>query len=255
MPFDILTSDVHENDDFVIVNKVESRNSAHLSTIHFASLEASFDELFRDPNMNIKNLSIDVFRMRFNNDKRLFYCFFTKLSTKVSAHQLEKMIWLIPEYGTWKDLLEIYDYSAKFCLNPALMSSLIDIYTNQLAADFTSHQKNLNFSNAAKWAPRECSKYDKLHKLASKFAERLFPHHKHSESLKAYRKMIVILSEKKQVIEPKMCKKQWDSISYVSRENFIKYEKALKRHEKNDLFIKNDETRRTFSVNKFDDIF
>ena len=109
------------------------------------------------------------------------------------------------------------------------------MHANKYAQQLKEDCENIpNVSYAGKWAPREGSKYDKEHKLASKLANLIFSDEgKHSDALKKYRKLIVQLTNEKNVIEPKMAANQWDEVSncLFSTQNTMKYKKVIEQRE------------------------
>lgn len=228
-------------DEFIVVNSFsndlfENMQMIKKKNLPFNLLEEYFNELFTE--VTPIEFTKALFRLRVvENEKRVFYCFFTCLSQKISNDQILKLVSIVPHYGYWKDLLEIYDYSAMHNMNTTLLSCILDKFSQQLKED----QDTEEISYAGKWAPREKSKYDKRHKLASKLANLVFPDENHNDSLKKYRKLIVDLTNKKNVIEPKMAANQWDDVSncLFSEQNYLKYKNAVNKHHINCTTMQN----------------
>lgn len=231
-------------DDFIVVNSFSNDLFENMKMIRdknlpFNILEEYFVELFAEETPS--DFTEALFRLRVvENEKRTFYCFFTCLSQKLSHDQIQKLVSIVPQYGYWKDLLEIYNYSTMHNMNIILLSCILDKFAEQLKEDKDKENKD-TISYAGKWAPREKSKYDKEHKLASKLANLVFPNDNHNDSLKKYRKLIVELTNKKNVIEPKMTANQWDDVSncLFTEQNSIKYKKAIEKRDLNCTTMQN----------------
>ena len=119
---------------------------------------------------------------------------------------------IIPEYGSWKDLL--------FFFNTPLEKNMISVFTKRLLIDL-----NLNYgikpSLAAKYAPSEHCSYDKKYNAATKFSTEL------NMSLRTYRKTLTILRKELDIIETKLCNRDYNNINYS---NIPKY--AMKKYGK-----------------------
>lgn len=229
--------------DFVVLNSFSQdlfENFQLLASrnLPFGILEQHFDEL----SIRVTPLEFvtSLFRLRVVvNEKRVFYCFFTCLSHKLTHIQIKYLVSIIPAYGYWKDLLELYIHSATHNVSVELLSCIVDEYVQQLQKDQKTLGNPKDVSYAGKWAPREGSKYDKAYKLASKLANEIFPDEKHSDALKKYRKLIVQLTDEKNVVETKMSANKWDELKNCSfsKQNAAKYRNAIERHDLNASYL------------------
>lgn len=127
----------------------------------------------------------------------------------------EKIIPFVPEYGRWDDLIAFVD-------NP----QVVDLVKNQLDKDNTSEQISL----LAKWLPSENCSNQSQRQLARKWAKKL------GLSLSLYRKTLVRLRQKINILESKMTAKQWHEIEYDKLPSL-----AFAKHTK--AFWRNDEKR------------
>ena len=124
----------------------------------------------------------------------------------------EKIIPFVPEYGRWDDLIAFVD-------NP----QVVDLVKNQLDKDNTSEQVSL----LAKWLPSENCSNQSQRQLARKWAKKL------GLSLSLYRKTLVALRQKINILESKMTAKQWQEIEYDKLPSlaFAKHTKAFHRND------------------------
>jgi len=142
-------------------------------------------------------------------------------------------------YGYWKDLLSLYP------LVPGnIRTVIVNTFCTQLQQDSRTLDRlsyedvNGSVSLAAKWAPSESSTYQRKHKLARRFAEKLFPDaRKIQHALQNYRKMITKLRAFTGVVEVVMCQKMWDTIDYskVPSVAMKNYRKAFRKHDETRL--------------------
>ena len=119
---------------------------------------------------------------------------------------------IIPEYGSWKDLL--------FFFNTPLEKNMISVFTKRLLIDLNL-KYGIKPSLAAKYAPSEHSSYDKKYNAAAKFSTEL------NMSLRTYRKTLTILRKELDIIETKLCNRDYNNINYS---NIPKY--AMKKYGK-----------------------
>lgn len=127
----------------------------------------------------------------------------------------EKIVSFVPEYGRWDDLIAFVDNT-----------QVVDLIKKQLEIDQNSEQVSL----LAKWLPSENCSNQEQRKLARKWAEKL------GLSLSQYRKTLVGLRQKINLLESKMTAKQWAEIEYDKLPSL-----AFAKHTK--AFWRNDEKR------------
>jgi Domain of unknown function (DUF2828) len=118
---------------------------------------------------------------------------------------VERLMSLLPEYGTWKDLMLMAELlqTTPTPKNAPLLERILAVTTEQLQADATAEKPSL----CAKWAPREGRHFAALAKL---LAKRLFP--ADPAAAAKYRKLVASLTAKLEVVETKMCSGTWASI-------------------------------------------
>ena len=134
----------------------------------------------------------------------------------------KKMLFLIPHYGCFKDLLEIAVYEEA---NVNLKNVCLDIFAIQLQKDEHSDTPSL----AGKWAPREGKSYDKKGKVVSYLCNNLFPNEEKlintqgvlidnqrlSIQRKMYRKLVVSLTDKLKIPEVLMSANRWSELQFA----------------------------------------
>jgi Domain of unknown function (DUF2828) len=118
---------------------------------------------------------------------------------------VERLMSLLPEYGSWKDLMLLAELlqTSPTPKNAPLLERILAVTTDQLRADSTAEKPSL----CAKWAPREGRHFTALAKL---LAKRLFPADPAASA--KYRKLVSSPTAKLEVVETKMCSGSWASI-------------------------------------------
>ncbi len=134
----------------------------------------------------------------------------------------KNLLFLIPRYGCFKDLLEIAVYEEA---NENLKHVCLDIFAIQLQKDEHSDTPSL----AGKWAPREGKSYDKKGKVVSYLCNNLFPNEEKlintqgvlidnqrlSIQRKMYRKLVVSLTNKLEIPEVLMSANRWSELQFA----------------------------------------
>jgi Mg-chelatase subunit ChlD len=148
----------------------------------------------------------------------------------------KNLLFLIPHYGCFKDLLEIAVYEEA---NINLKKVCLDIFAIQLQKDEHSDTPSL----AGKWAPREGKSYDKKGKVVSYLCNNLFPNEEKSTNTqgvlidnqrlstntqgvlidnqrlstqrKMYRNLVVSLTKKLQIPEVLMSANKWSELEFA----------------------------------------
>ena len=163
-------------------------------------------------------------------ERQLSYWMLAYLASKFPA-TADAMVPLIPEYGSWKDVVSLLALST---VPDRLRESLVSLLVSQLQSDMGAECPSL----CAKWAPREKSSYKELAKLV---ASRLFP--EQERPLQAYRKLLSGLNEKLGTVETMMCSGNWRSIRPGSvparclkthKDAFLNQKKEKPRHPHNE---------------------
>jgi hypothetical protein len=134
-----------------------------------------------------------------------------------------KVLSLIPEYGRWKDLIDIYDRST---VGSNLANAIGHIIDKQLKEDCINMKEGKSVSLLAKWLP-SINASKKSRKVALRLANGL---KLYSE---AYRKMLSALRKYIDVTEVKTCGDKWSEIDYnkVSSNANARYLKAFMKHD------------------------
>ena len=161
-------------------------------------------------------------------EKRTFQIMFNWLMNKNNG-MATKLIKLIPEFGSWKDVV-LLAYKTE---DP----SLYELVLNQLNEDVANYEKGKSISLLAKWLPSINTSSKQTVEMAKTFCKRLgYTHTNWRKTLSRLRKHI-------DVIERKMCSGEWSAIDYnavPSKANLI-YKNA---------FMKHDEIRRKDYLSK-----
>ncbi len=109
----------------------------------------------------------------------------------------------IADYGYWKDLLRIFS-------NTKYERTMINIYCKQLKIDEYNKSIGCYISLASKYMPSEKHSFDKKYKLAMKFQNELG-----LNTRKDYRKYRTSMLTYINVLEQKLCDKNWDAIDFT----------------------------------------
>lgn len=123
----------------------------------------------------------------------------------------------ISVFGRWDDLYSLFDTE--------LEKDVITLFTNQLAADWQMMKSEKNVSLLAKWLKSENTSSQESRALATKFRESL------NWNSKKYRKTLSQLRKYIDIVETKMCAKQWDDINFekVPSKASLNYRKAFEK--------------------------
>jgi len=137
--------------------------------------------------------------------------------------------------GCWKDVKHIAEYvRVRQGYNDWLIEYVVDLMVRQLRLDYqvVCNSFNIPLSNAAKWCPREKTKYNWIF---NKIAKRMYipvddSHQAKFQSRKQLRKLLSTLNKQLHTIEVKMCSGNDDDIypHDVSLYSFNKYHNYFK---------------------------
>ncbi len=152
-----------------------------------------------------------------------------------------KNLKLIPEYGSWLDIIKLLGYNEELDIYLYL---LID---NQLRNDYNNMNINKNVSLLAKWIPSEHSKFNKsiniTYNIAKNISNKDINLIKKNSILREFRiKYITPLRKHIVITENLMCSNQWDNIIYenVPSRCMLKNKKIfLKKSKKFLLYLDN----------------
>ena len=143
-------------------------------------------------------------------ERKLFYQFIESLY-QVNPAETEKMLSLVPEYGCWRDLWEIWQRI------PALEPAILELVRKTFVDDLNfmrlgSSTPNARMSLLGKWLPREKSKT--FPGLAKKIAQCLYRSElSPNKQMMFYRSMCSELNRRLKTVEVNMCSKSWAQIS------------------------------------------
>ena len=149
-------------------------------------------------------------------EKRFFRVAFADFlkSGKLNNEAAAELIALVPEAGSWKDLVS----------EPVFSSSPLvgEIIVKQLLLDSASDAPSL----LAKWIP--CGRGNESAKRETKRFSSLF-----SMSEKNYRKLVVGIRRKLSLVETRMAENRWNDIEYdkIPSKAGLKYTAAFRRHD------------------------
>jgi hypothetical protein len=152
----------------------------------------------------------------------------------------------IHQYGSWKDIKYFCDYCrTKEPEQHQLISYCVELMNTQLKEDYSNLISNSNdISLAAKWAPREKSKFGWLFELLAIDYNKYYTQTAINDSsykkavLKCkteYRKILSLLNKKLDTLQIKQCAHEWSSINFnkVTSISITKQKKALLNLKKN----------------------
>jgi len=121
---------------------------------------------------------------------------------------VSSMISLVPEYGSWRDVISLLEEED---LEPRVRAVALAFFVEQLRQDVDAAKPSL----AGKWAPREGKSKDKANRgknrVSSELAKALFPDSLLPKPL--YRKALAAINRKLDTVEVKMCSSRWSEIS------------------------------------------
>lgn len=158
-------------------------------------------------------------------EKRAFIELFSRF-WQFDQTKATKVVSLIGEYGRWKDIFDIIEFSK---INE-LKFVCYDVIERQLKQDVENYSAGKNISLLAKWMP-SINASDSVRPLALDMRNRL------GLTNKEYRKMLSKLRKHIGVLERLTCANKWGEVNYEtvpSRAN-LRYK---------DAFLKHDEMRR-----------
>jgi hypothetical protein len=140
-------------------------------------------------------------------ERKLFYQFIEALY-QVNPAMTEKMLSLVPEYGCWRDLWEIWQRI------PALESPILELvhHTYMKSVNYMRLGPSREMGLLAKWLPREKSKT--FPGLARKIAQHIYRSELvPNKQMMYYRTMCSEMNRALKTVEVNMCGKTWAQIS------------------------------------------
>ena len=134
-----------------------------------------------------------------------------------------KVVKLVPEYGRWKDVIDIL---AEFPDDNDLTETIYLLIENQLREDCVNFTEDKSVSLLAKWLP-SINASGKSRKLAKRICNKLVLTFEH------YRKVLSSLCKYLDVTEVKTCGGKWNEIDYnkVSSNANARYLNSFMRHD------------------------
>ena len=134
-----------------------------------------------------------------------------------------KVVKLIPEYGRWKDVIDIL---AEFPSDNNLTETIYLLIKNQLKEDCANFIEDKSVSLLAKWLP-SINASGKSRKLAKRICNKLVL------TFEDYRKVLSTLRKYLDVTEVKTCGGKWNEIDYnkVSSNANARYLNSFMRHD------------------------
>ena len=163
---------------------------------------------------NIMNNIIDKFGKKHGPKKVYkFYVAIVELFDKYPETGM-KMISSFDKWGYWKDLWFILIANNKEKKNQTLNDYIYTYVINQLESDWQNYKDDKNFSNLAKWIPKQGKSFDKKLGFIKHICQKMFPYLKPLQARNAYRKMVTTLNKKLGTIEIMLCSKEFDKINF-----------------------------------------
>lgn len=153
------------------------------------------------------------------------------VNTKVDSYFIKTCN--IQEYGRYDDLIDIYfrlyddKKLSKIKRINNIKNIIIDIIKEQLLLDLANSKNSRSVSLLAKWMPTESTSSLKNRRRAKILMNKL------NYSPKRYRKILVLLRKKIDIVEAKMSTNNWDKIIYEnvpSKANLL-YSRAFINHD------------------------
>jgi hypothetical protein len=148
-------------------------------------------------------------------ERRLFRVIIKSLAANHKA-ALGRNLSLVPVFGRWDDLFELFDTQ--------LERDMMILVNNQLAADLDAEKPSL----LAKWLPSENAS-SSVGRIQARSLSKFF-----GISPREYRKALSLLRAKIKIVETSLCKKEYGNIEYdkiPSRAGMV-YRKAFSRNDK-----------------------
>lgn len=140
-------------------------------------------------------------------ERKLFYELIEALY-QVNPAETQKMLSLVPEYGCWRDLWEIWQRI------PALESAILELvhHTYMKSVNYMRLGPSSEMGLLAKWLPREKSKT--FPGLAKKIAQHIYRSELvPNKQMMYYRTMCSEMNRALKTVEVNMCGKTWAQIS------------------------------------------
>jgi hypothetical protein len=130
---------------------------------------------------------------------------------------VQKNILNVPLFGRWDDLYTLFHTTEE--------AQAIRVMATQLAADWRSMKAGKNVSLLAKWLKSENTSSPASRNMGRKFREAL------GWSSKKYRKTLSALREYIDVVEVKMCAREWNEINFEQTPSkaLLNYRKAFEK--------------------------
>ncbi len=176
-------------------------------------IDENVNKIFNEENVDkIKDLFVMAFQTRDvrggKGERALFYTFITSLYNK-RPDVVKKLLTLVPEYGCWRDMWELYNRSKDDDMKNAILDVAKSVFFADLVKNASGDVNNLSL--VAKWLPREKSG------TYPGFARKVCNHFYNDVSsarkrIIQYRKDISTLNKALKTVEINMCGKEWATI-------------------------------------------
>lgn len=139
-------------------------------------------------------------------ERLVFYKMLRWLLLVAPAEHQEPMIRIIPEYGSWHDIIVLFEM-----LPERFHEIMLKMINEQLVADEVAMGAGKSVSLLAKWLPREKSAHSDLaFKIAG--SKREMPASQRQYLMTRYRKRCATLNKYMKTVEINMCGDDWASI-------------------------------------------
>ena len=156
-------------------------------------------------------------------EKRIFKVVMTHLLDDPEEYNIPHLIKFIPEYGSWKDVFHVYNFTHK----AQVRTVINDMIERQLEEDLDNMSQQKSVSLCAKWMPSINTSSSSSRFMAKVIANSL------KMTDKEYRQTLSKLRKYIDVVEVKMCANEWDKIDYekVPSQANLKYKDVFARRD------------------------
>lgn len=162
------------------------------------------------------------------NGKGIKHLLVSIVGSRLYSEYTKHLLKYIPEYGYWKDLLNVAEYIMNNSSRAAMQESseyvkIISLFATQLVSDYISYMGNNRVSLCAKYAPSEGKYYDKKMHIAEDIAidlakrvdsNPLFCDFDPRHYMSNYRNITSKLRKYIDISEVKFCDNDWESLDF-----------------------------------------
>lgn len=182
-------------------------------------INSAFAKAFAEDKLLATKVAFYIRDVRGGQGQRKAFRSILKYLATAAPQVVKKNLALISKYGRWDDLLVLLDTSVE--------ADVVKLISSQLKADISSAKQDLDISLLAKWLPSQNTSSKETRTQANKLMLLL------GLTARQYRKTVVSLRARANIVERAMCSKEWTGIDYQkvpSRASMI-YREAFSKHD------------------------